>query len=75
MFPRICHPGELVRNEYFQTTLSNNLFVMVLQSPIKYHSDSGHVGNLKSFDELLSVVRGFPVGYNPSKNEFQIYPQ
>jgi hypothetical protein len=48
---------------------------MVLQSPIKYHSDSGHVGNLKSFDELLSIVRGFPVGYNPSKNEFQIYPQ
>jgi hypothetical protein len=36
------------------------------------HSDSGHLGNLKSFDELLSAVRGFPVGYNPSKNEFQI---
>ena len=36
------------------------------------HSDSGHLGNLKSFDELLSTVKGFPVGYNPSKNEFQI---
>jgi hypothetical protein len=36
------------------------------------HSDSGHLGNLKSFDELLSAVKGFPAGYNPSKNEFQI---
>ena len=36
------------------------------------HSDSGHLGNLKSFDELLNAAKGFPAGYNPSKNEFQI---
>jgi hypothetical protein len=36
------------------------------------HSDSGHLGNLKSFDELLSAVRGFSAGYNPSKDEFRI---
>ncbi len=36
------------------------------------HSNSGHLGNLRSFDELLNAVKGFPTGYNPSKNEFQI---
>ncbi len=36
------------------------------------HTDSGHLGNLKSFDELLNAVKGFPAGYNPSKNEYQI---